>query len=79
MKREHYRNLQRRPSIPMKSGQKSSSPIAVAGNLGPPNCQFRKSAPLEYYCASASGLDVAGLGNGTLTSDERIRRKFEEQ
>ena len=40
---------------------------------------FRKSAPLEYYCASASGLDVARLGNGTLTSDERIRRKFEEQ
>jgi hypothetical protein len=39
----------------------------------------RKSPPLEYYCASASGLDVAGLGNGTLTSDERIRRKFEEQ
>jgi len=39
----------------------------------------RKSAALEYYCASASGLDVAGLGNGTLTSDERIRRKFEEQ
>ena len=39
----------------------------------------RKSAPLEYYCASACGLDVAGLGNGTLTSDERIRRKFEEQ
>ena len=39
----------------------------------------RKSAPLEYYCASASGLDVARLGNGTLTSDERIRRKFEEQ
>ena len=25
------------------------------------------------------GLDVAGLGNGTLTSDERICRKFEEQ
>ena len=44
-----------------------------------PNCQFRKSAPLEYYCASASGLDVARLGNGTLTSDERICRKFEEQ
>ena len=39
----------------------------------------RKSAALEYYCANASGLDVAGLGNGTLTSDERIRRKFEEQ
>jgi hypothetical protein len=38
-----------------------------------------KSAPLEYYCASASGLDVAGLGDGTLTSDERICRKFEEQ
>ncbi len=37
-----------------------------------PNCQFRKSAPLEHYCASASGLDVAGLGDGTLTSDERI-------
>ena len=34
MKWEHSRNLQRRPSIPMKSGQKSSSPIAVAGNLG---------------------------------------------
>ena len=33
MKREHYRNLQRRPSIPMKSGQESSSPIAVACNL----------------------------------------------
>ena len=40
---------------------------------------IRKSAPLDYYCASASGLDVAGLGNGTLTSDGRIRRKFEEQ
>ena len=40
---------------------------------------FRKSTPLEYYCASASGLDVAGLGNGTLTSDERICREFEEQ
>jgi hypothetical protein len=40
---------------------------------------FRKSAPLEYYCASASGLDVARLDNGTLTCDERIRRKFEEQ
>jgi hypothetical protein len=39
----------------------------------------RKSAPLEYYCASASGLDVAGLGNGTLTCDERIFREFEEQ
>ena len=32
-----------------------------------------------YYCTSASGLDVARLGNGTLTSDERICRKFEEQ
>jgi hypothetical protein len=40
---------------------------------------FRKSAPLEDYCARASGLDVARLGNGTLTSDERICRKFEEQ
>ena len=45
----------------------------------PPNCQFRKSPPLEYYCASASGLDVARLGNGAPTSDERICRKFEEQ
>ena len=91
------------PSIPMKSGQESSSPIAVAGNLGEfkwlklrsksrlwqectpkeieraAKLSVRKSAPLEYYCASASGLDVARLGNGTLTSDERIRRKFEEQ
>ena len=40
MKWEHSRNLKRRPSIPMKPGQKSSSPIAVAGNLEPPNGQF---------------------------------------
>ena len=44
MKWEHSRNLQRRPSIPMKSGQESSSPIAVAGNLG--EVQMAKT-PLE--------------------------------
>jgi hypothetical protein len=46
MKWEHSRNLQRLPSIPMKSGQKSSSPIAVAGNLGEERAKLRLPARL---------------------------------
>ena len=70
------------PFLPMKSGQESSSPIAVAGNLGEVKwLKLRFASPRHWntIAQGASGLDVARLGNGTLTSDERICRKFEEQ